>query len=171
VAEIAGAARRHVDPARVGLGVGHKFRNGSDWQRRVDQHDERIIVDASDWHDVARDIDVGLFVERHIDGVRRCNKQQRVAICGRPGDGLEREVAAGTWPVLDHDRLAKPLRQSLADQPSDDIGRAARRGEDHERDRPRRVALRPAGARHRSEDSQCSELQKMAAPNFHDGLP
>src|SRR5204862_4487254 len=86
-------------------------------------------------------------------------------------DGLEREAAAGARPVLHHDRLAKPLRQSLADQPSDDIGCAAGRREDHERDRPRRIALRPAGARHGSEDTRCSELQKPAAPNFHDGLP
>jgi hypothetical protein len=43
--------------------------------------------------------------------VRRGDEQDRVAICRRARDRLQGQIAASTRPVVDDDRLAKPLRQ------------------------------------------------------------
>src|SRR5262249_40902840 len=61
----------------------------------------------------------------HIDGVRRGDHEQRVAVGGSARDRLQCEIAAGARPVVDDHRLAEPLRQRLADQARDDVGRAA----------------------------------------------
>ena len=61
-----------------------------------------------------------------------------------PRDRLQGEVAAAAGPVFDDDRLPQPLRQPLADQAGDDVGRAAGADEDHDGDRPGRISLRAA---------------------------
>ena len=48
-----------------------------------------------------------------------------VTIRGCPHHRLGGNIAAGTGPVLDDERLPKPLRQRLTDQARDDVGRAA----------------------------------------------
>jgi hypothetical protein len=45
---VADAGRRHVDLARVGLGIGDEFGDRLGWQRRVDLHDERPAHEARD---------------------------------------------------------------------------------------------------------------------------
>src|SRR5262249_29766135 len=44
--------------------------------------------------------------------------------------------------VLDEDRLPESVRELLAENTSDDVGTAARRGANDEADRPRRPVLR-----------------------------
>ena len=60
--------------------------------------------------DVARDRDGALLIKRHVDGVRGRDKKQRVAVGRSARDSLQREIAPGARPVLDHHRLAEPLR-------------------------------------------------------------
>ena len=71
--------------------------------------------------------------------------QQRVAVGRRARDRLQREIAAGARPVVDHHRLAEPLRQRLPDEPRDDVGRAAGGNENDQGHRPRRISLRRIG--------------------------
>ena len=52
-----GPARAQVDLAGIGLGIGDELGNGLRRERRVHQHDERIVVDARDRDDVACDVD------------------------------------------------------------------------------------------------------------------
>ena len=53
------------------------------------------------------------------------DQEQRVAVGRSAHDRLGGDIAAGTWPVLDDELLAEPLRQPLAHQTRDDVGRAA----------------------------------------------
>ena len=59
--------------------------------------------------------------------VRRHGEQQRVAVRRRAHDRFGGDIAAGARPVVDHDRLAQPLRQPLSDHAGNDVRRAARR--------------------------------------------
>ena len=145
--EVSAAARAHVDLAGIGLRMGDEFGNRSDRQRRIDHHRKGIVVDARDGDNVAHDVDIELFVERHIDGMRCRNEQKRMPVRWSACDGLQGEITAAAGPVLDHNRLTEPLRQRLCNEPRNDVRRAAGRHEDRQGHRPRRIALRPAGAR------------------------
>ena len=115
------AGRRHVDLARVGLGIGDEFGDRLGRERRVDLHDERSAHQARDRSNVASETDARLVVERDAERVRRRGKQKRVAIRRRIDDGFKADVAAGSRPVLDNDRLAEPLGKRLCQQPGDGV--------------------------------------------------
>jgi hypothetical protein len=68
--------------------------------------------------------------------------QHRVAVRRRLRDLIGAERAGSTRLVLDHDRLAQPLRDIGAENPRHRIDRAARRIRNDEPDRPARVVLR-----------------------------
>ena len=122
---VADAGRRHVDRARVGLGIGDEFGDRLGRERRVDLHDERPAHQARDRSDVASETEVRLVVERGAERVRRRCKQQRIAVRRRIDDGFKADVAAGSRPVLDHNRLAEPLGQRLRQQAGDGVVRPA----------------------------------------------
>ena len=61
------------------------------------------------WHDIADEIEIELVVERGIDRVRPCHQEERIPVRRRIHDRLGGDVAAGTRPVLDDERLAEPL--------------------------------------------------------------
>ena len=90
-----------------------------------------------------------LFIERLIDRVGDGHRQQRIAVWRRVGDHVSSEVAAGAGPVLDKELIVEPLGQRLRDQPSDDVGRGARRKADNDPHRPRRVGVGPRKSRGR----------------------
>ena len=104
--------------------------------------------------------------------MRRGHEQKRVAVRRRARDRLQGKIAAAARPVFDDDRLAEPLRQPLADQARDDVGRAAGADENHNGDGAGRIGLRAAGT---WQGGQCAaggrELQKSTAMNGHDALP
>ena len=52
-----------------------------------------------------------------------------------------RKIGGGARPVLDHERLAEPLRQPLTDHARRDVGAAGRRKTDDEAHWPRRIGL------------------------------
>jgi hypothetical protein len=57
------AARRHIDLAWVGLGIGNEFRNRLDRKRGIDLHDVGLAVDARDRRDVADEVEIELIVQ------------------------------------------------------------------------------------------------------------
>ncbi len=137
------AGRRHVDLARIGLGVGNELGNGLGWNRWIHQHYEWLANDARDWRDVADEIETELVVKCRVDRVHRSYQEERVAVRSRTHDRLGTDVGAGARPVLDDEWLAEPPRQPLADQASDDVGSTAWRKRHNPAHRPCRITLRP----------------------------
>src|SRR5262249_35324310 len=105
-------------------------------------HDEGCANDASDWRDVADEIEIELVVERRIDRVGRSDQEERVAVCRRAHDGFGTNIAARARPVLDYEWLAQPLGQPLTHRTGDEVVSAARRDWHDQTHRPRRIVLR-----------------------------
>ena len=61
------ASRRHVDLARVCLGVGDEFGDGLDRHRGIDLHDIGIAREAGDRRDVADEVETEVVVKRRVD--------------------------------------------------------------------------------------------------------
>ena len=59
----------------------------------------------------------------------------------RADDGLGADIAASAWLVFNDERLAKPVRQALADQAGKHVGGAARRVGNHPSHRTGRVGV------------------------------
>ena len=91
---------------------------------------------------VANKIKAELVVKGGVDRVGRRHKKQSVAICGCANHRLSRNIATGTRPVLDDERLAEPLLQPLSYQASSYVGCAASRKTYHQPHRPCRIGLR-----------------------------
>jgi len=111
------------------------------------EKDHRNADDTADRRDVADEIEIELLVERGVDRVRYAGEQERVSVGRRIHDQFGADIAGGTRPVLDDERLAEPLREPLADQACSDVGAAPRSKADDDAHRPRRVGLRPRDAR------------------------
>src|SRR6516165_9253621 len=67
-------ARRHIDLARISLGIGDELGNGFGWNRWIYLHDERHADDAGDRRDVGHEIEIQVFIERYIDSVARSDQ-------------------------------------------------------------------------------------------------
>ena len=89
--------------------MGDELGDGLGRERRIDDQDEGIVVDASDRDDVARDGGRALLIKRHVDGVRGRDEEERIAVVRRTRDRLQRQIAAASRPVVDDHRLAEPL--------------------------------------------------------------
>jgi putative ABC transport system substrate-binding protein len=63
------AARRHIDLARIGLGVRDELGNRLGRDRWMDGHDKRLADDGCDRRDVADEIEIEFVVERRVDRV------------------------------------------------------------------------------------------------------
>src|SRR3977135_3181064 len=118
------------------------------WDRWVDFHDQRYAVDASDRRNIANEIEVELIVKRRIDRIGDTAQEKRVAVCRRTHDRLGPDIAASTWPVVDDEGLAAPLREVLAHKTRYYVIRSTRRKPDHDAHGPRRIGLRPSETRH-----------------------
>ena len=97
----------------------------------------------------------------------RGREQEGVAVGRRARRRLRADRVAGARPVLDDDLLAERARQPVAEQPADDVGRAAGGLRDDELDRLRGPALR-VGAGGREQQRQKRE---RAADEKRHGLP
>jgi hypothetical protein len=138
---------RHVDSARIGLGVGDKLRNRFGWNRWVDLHHIRGADDARDRHDVADEIEIKFVVERRADCIIQPNQEERIPIWGCTHDRLSADIAAGTRSVFDEELLAETLRKPLADQARRYVRRTAGGSDDDDTHRPRRIGLRSCDSR------------------------
>jgi len=157
------ARRRQVHLARIGLHIGDEL--GDRFRRHViaDRHHIRHAIERRDRRYITDEVELQVGVERGIDVVRRVHQQQRVTI----GFGIDHrfggDVVAGAGLVLDHELLAEPLGEPLADQPRDDIGRSARRISDNPAHRPGRIIQR-RGAADRSDcrNAHCDQTNRGA---------
>ena len=157
--------------AGIGFGVGDELGHGFSRKGRSDHHDVGAAGDSPNRDGVADEIEFEIAVERRVTGVRKTSEQQRVAIGRRTHDHLGGNVRARARPVLDDERLTKPLRKPLADHTPDDVVPAAGGEADDQRDRPRRIGLRPSSAGEgRQRGSAGGQMQECAAGKFH-GVP
>src|SRR5262249_15154099 len=118
----------------------------------------------------ADEIVIELVVEGRVDRVRRGRPEQRVAVRRRAHDPLGADIAAGTRPVLDDERLAEPLREPLPHEAREDVADAAGREEYDEMPRPGRIGLRGREARgDRQRGGARGEMQKSTAWKLHFG--
>ena len=69
------AGRRHVDLARIGLGIGDELGNRLGRNRWIHHHDKGHAADACDRRDVADEIEIELVIERRVDRVRRTDQR------------------------------------------------------------------------------------------------
>ena len=90
---------------------------------------------------------IELVVERRVGRVASAAQEESVSVGRRAHDRLSADGASSTWPVLDHERPAEPLRQPLAHQARDDIDPTAGGKSDNDTHRPRRIGLRPRDPR------------------------
>ncbi len=142
------AGRRHVDSARIGLGIGDELRDCLGRNRWMHHHHISYPRDAADRCDVSHEIEAEICVERGVDRIRGANLQKRIAIGGCLHDRLGGDSAGSARSVLDYELLAQPVRQPLSHQACRDVGGSASRKADDNADRPRRIGLRPCYPRH-----------------------
>src|SRR5262245_16016240 len=163
-----GAARRHVEFAGIGLGIGDELGNRLRRKRWIHHHDLCLSGDGCDRRDVAGEIEIELVVKRHIDRAAWSDHDQRMAVGWRTDDHLGADITAGTRPVLDDEWLTKPLRQPLTHQPCDNVILTASGKPDDDAHRARRVGLRPCDARNRRQRGGArGKMQKRSAGKFH----
>ena len=144
VERAAGAAGRHVDFARIGLGIGDEFGNRIRRDRGINFHDQRNRTDAAYRRDVADEIERKVLVNRRVDGVRRHAEQECVAIRRRLDRRIRsrycRRRLAGS-PPRRAGRAAPTATGAI--RRADDVGRAAGRNLNDEPHRPRRISPPP----------------------------
>ena len=111
-------------------------------------------------------------IEAGIDDVARADDHDGVAIgdCSRACSHAK--ITTGARLVLDVELLAETAREISRDNPCKNIGRAAgRKWHDHPH-RPRRIGLRPCGARNKRHScSACRQKQKSASSKVHELPP
>src|SRR5262249_22474438 len=69
-------------------------------------------------------------------------------------------IAGSTWPVLDYELLAKPLREPLTHQACDEVGSAASRKADDDAHRPRAFATRDRAGSAAATVASCKNLRR-----------
>jgi hypothetical protein len=134
--------------------------------RWIDHHDEGHANDAGDRRDIANEIEIEVAVERRADRSRRADHEERIAVRRGIHDRLGTDIAAGTRPILDDERLSETLRQPLPDQACGDVGRAAGGKADDHAHRARGIGLCPCivkGGRERHGSRQ--QMQKSTTGN------
>src|ERR1700684_1029791 len=101
----ANATRRHIDLAWIGFGKGDEVGNGFGRECWIDHHDKGGAANARDRDDVANEIKTEIVIKRDVGRIRRCDKEERVAVRSRTQDGLRADIAASAWTVLDDEGL------------------------------------------------------------------
>ena len=59
--------------------------------------------------DIVDEIEIEFVVESGVERISRNDQKQRVAVGRRMHHRVSANVAAGAWPVLNNERLAKTL--------------------------------------------------------------
>src|SRR5258708_1780905 len=97
---------------------------------------------------------------------------ERIAIGRRPRDLAMRDAARGGAVIFYDNRLTKRHPHVLGNDASDGIRRPARCGAHDDRDRPRRIGLRPREPRYgwERECTRC-QMQESTAQKCHDVPP
>jgi len=162
-----GTAGCHIDPARIGLGVGDELGDCPRRNRGADLHDEGDADDGSDGRDIAKEIEAEIFIKRRIDRIARRDLQERVSVRRRSQSGLGADIARSASAVLDDELAAETLREPLCHHARNDVGGAPGGKADDDAHRPRRIGLRPSEAGHgRQRGSARCQMQKLSAGKF-----
>ncbi len=161
-------SRGHIDLVWIGFGMGDEFRNGCGRNRWMDHHHQGRAGNARDRHDVAREIEGKIAVERRIDRIRGADDKERVSVGGRIDDALSADITVGAGPVIDEEGLSQPFREPLTYNTRADVLGAASGKTDDDAHRPRRKGLRPCDMRDsRERGGPCCQMQKSTARKFH----
>jgi hypothetical protein len=99
--------------------------------------------------------------------MRQRRHEQRVAVGGGPRGRLGGERAVGAGAVLDHELLAQPVGEPLADEARDAVGIAARREADQQTHRPLRPGLRPSGPERTDGPESSGQREKSSTRAHH----
>jgi len=100
--------------------------------------------------------------------------EEGVAVGRRAADRFRREIAAGATAVFHHHRMSEALAELLPNQAGDDVGNAAGREGNLQRDVLRRIGLRPSrlrdggGGGHDEDQKLGAEWQHAAS--FHSSI-
>jgi hypothetical protein len=163
--ELADHMRRRADPrcrigelAGIGLAIGDELADRLHRQRRVDDHDVRIVVEMA--------------VDGRVDAERRgVGEHQRVAVGFRRRGTTRPYGAAGAAAILDDDVLAEHHAQLLAQNAPDHIGRTAGRKGHDELDRPHRIEAGETGWRLCASGLHAGERREHKGKSAHHHLP
>src|SRR3974377_220521 len=91
-------------------------------------HDQQVRGSGGEnhWREIAQHVELQIFVKRRIDCVGDGRNKKRIAV----GGGLRRKtrgnVATGTRPVFDNERLSGRLGEFLSDNTGHDVDARAR---------------------------------------------
>jgi hypothetical protein len=117
--------RRHVDLARIALGIGDEFGNCFGRHGWIHHHHRGNAKNAGNRLDVALKVEVQRVVKRRVDRVGLGDPQQRVAVGGCVHDRVGGHIGACSSAVFDDELLPELLRQSLRYEPCADVRRRA----------------------------------------------
>ena len=167
----ADAGRRHIDFARIGLGIGNELGKRLGRKRVIHHHDIGKADDGCDRCDIADEIEIELVVKRRVDRARRAEEAQRITVRSRAHDCLSADIAAGAGTIFNDELLTQPLRQPLPHEPRSNVGRTSGSERHDQAHRPRRIGLcQYDPRRNRQRGSSCGQMQECAAGKFH-GVP
>jgi len=74
------------------------------------QHNVGLAADARDRRDIVNEIKTERVIKRCVDRMRAGDQEKRIAVRRCTYDRFGSDIAAGTWPVLDDERLTELLR-------------------------------------------------------------
>src|SRR5262245_15102728 len=121
-----------------------------------------------DRSNIADEVVRKLFIDGRVDRQPDTDQKQGVTVRRRSHDLKRADIAAAARPVLNDERLSKPLREQLSEQSRVDIVRAAGRKGNNDAHRPRRIGLRASETGDgRQCGGRCSQMQEGAAGKFH----
>src|SRR5439155_455127 len=91
----------------------------------IHRHDVGHAEEASNWRNVANEVEIEIVIERRVDRVCGITHEKRIAVWRCPHDCFGGYIASGPWPVLDDELLAESLRQPLRHRTPDRLGLTA----------------------------------------------
>ena len=131
----AAARRAERDLAGIGLGIRHQLLDGLERLRRIGHQQVRHQRHARERGEILDRIEPQFRVQALVDGVGADRAHEdRVAIGRGARHELGADIAAGAGAVVDDDRLAKVLADELPQHARQDVGGAAGRERDDDRD-------------------------------------
>ena len=171
----AGGAERH----RIGLAECDQLLDGLGRKLRVHVRHDRRAAQQTDRIEILQRVVRQRVVQRRIGCEIAHRHEQRVAVRRGLRGGGGADHGGGAGPRLDDDLLAPVIEHLLCDDPSQDVGRSARRERHDDLDRPVRIFVGRLG-RGRARSKRCGDERGKHGTNgpasraksmFHDPPP